>query len=307
MRDHCSRRAFLKTAAGGALAATGAAHLAPRLPAQEATSPSVLAVAQGDDPAEITRRAIAAIGGIRAFVPEGSEVLIKANIGWARAPEYAANTNPDVVRALIEMCLQEAHAGSALVIDNTCNNPRQCYTLSGIGEAAQAAGAEVAFFRSGDCAPAAIGGQHLETWPVHARMGPAPNRVIINVPIAKHHGISNLTLGMKNFFGNLGGNRGQLHQSIHRVMPDITAHFAPALTVIDAYRILLRNGPQGGDLADVEVRNTVAATNDPVAADAYGTTLFGREPGDMQWIVNAHAMGLGEMSLDRVEIQSIAV
>lgn len=306
MRDHCSRRTFLKTAAGGALAVTGAAHLVPRLPAQELPSPSVLAVAQGDDPAEITRRAIAAIGGIRAYVPEGSEVVLKANIGWARAPEFAANTNPDVVRALIEMCLQEARAGSVLVLDNTCNNPRQCYTLSGIAETAQAAGAEVAFFRAADCTPAAIGGQHLTTWPVHPRMAPAPNRVIINVPIAKQHGISQLTLGMKNFFGSIGGNRGQLHQNIHRVLPDLTAHFAPALTVIDAYRILLRNGPQGGDLADVELRNTVAATTDPVAADAFGTTLFGLEPGDMPWIVNAHALGMGEMSLDRVEIQRVA-
>lgn len=307
MHSHWERRRFLKATATGALALSGSSIIAPNLNAQETLPQSVLSVAMGDDPAEITRRAITALGGIREFVPEGAEVIVKPNIGWARRPEFAANTNPHVIAAITELCLQEAGADSVCVLDYTCNDSRQCYTLSGIGQAAQDAGAEVEFVRSDDFVDAEFNGNFMTTWPVHPRMVPAPNRVLINVPIAKHHGLSELTLGMKNFFGSIGGNRGRLHQDIHRVMPDLTAHFQPALTVIDAYRVLLNNGPSGGDLNDVEMRNTVTASADPVAADAYGATLLDREPGNMRWIVNAHAQGLGEMDLERVQIERIEI
>lgn len=308
MAHDFTRRDFMRTAAAGALALGGAAKFAPHLGAQETTAPpSVLGVAVGDDPAEMTRRAIQAIGGIRAFVPEGAEVIVKPNIGWARTVELAADTNPDVVRALVELCLQEAGAASVLVADNPCNDARQCYSMSGIGQAAQEAGAEVAFVRDTDYVETDMGGQVMRQWQVNSRMAPAPNRVLINVPIAKHHGISDLTLGMKNFFGCVGGNRGRLHQEIHTTIVDMTAFFRPALTVIDAHRVLLRNGPVGGDPNDVAMRNTVAVTTDPVAADAFGARLMERNPTDMQWIVNAHARGLGEMNLDRVQIERVEV
>lgn len=307
MHSHWGRRDFLKTAAAGTLALGGSALIPPHLAAQEATPQSTLSVALGDDPAEITRRAIAALGGIREFVPQGAEVIVKPNIGWARRPEYAADTNPEVVAAIIRLCLEEAGADSVHVLDYTCNDARQCYTLSGIGQAAQDAGAEVSFMRPDEFIDEEINGSVMTTWPVHPRMAPTPNRVLINVPIAKQHGISDLTLGMKNFFGCIGGNRGRLHQDIHRVLPDLTAYLRPALTIIDAYRVLLNNGPSGGDLNDVSLRNTIVASADPVAADAYGATILDREPGNMRWIVNAHALGLGEMDLSRVQIERVEV
>ncbi len=305
MRAHWSRRDFLRTSAAGAFALAGA----PRLFAQttEASVASTLAVAVGDNPVEITRRAIEAVGGIRAFVPPGSEVIVKPNIGWAHGPECASNTDPQVVGALVAMCLGEAQAASVLVADYACADPRRSYGLSGIGQAAQDAGAEVAFIRGGEFVEAEIGGEHLPAWPVHPRFAPAANRVMINVPVAKHHGLTRLTLGMKNLFGCIGGDRGQLHQRIHALLPDLTRHFRPALTVIDANRILLRNGPSGGDPNDVETRNTVIASADPVAADAFGTTIFDLDPADMAWIVNAHAAGLGQMDLDQVQIERIAI
>lgn len=308
MQDRCDRRRFLRTTAAGALGVAGATHLLPRLAAQPAAAaaPAALAVAEGESAGEITRRAIAALGGIRAFVPRGAEVVVKPNIGWARRPEQAANTNPEVVAALVRLCLEEAGAASVLVADHTCNEARQCYSLSGIGQAAQNAGAEVAFVRGEDFVGTDFGGEAMGRWPAHPRMLPAPNRVLINVPVAKHHGLAGLTLGMKNFFGSVGGNRGQLHQQIHTTVVDMTAFFRPRLTVIDATRILVRNGPTGGNLEDVEVRNTVVASADPVAADAFGATLFGQAPSACAWIVNAHRRGLGEMDLSRVEVQRLA-
>jgi uncharacterized protein (DUF362 family) len=302
------RRTFLKSTAAGALALSGAGGFVSRLAAQpSAPSGSTLALAVGDSATEITRRAIAALGGIRAFVHPGADVVIKPNIGWARAPEYAANTNPEVVVALVHLCLQEAQAGSVLVADRSCDDARQCYALSGIAQAAQDAGAEVAFTRDADFVDQPLGGVAIDNWPVHTRMMPAPNRVLINVPIAKHHGLPGLTLGMKNLFGSVGGNRGRLHQDIHQTVVDLTAYFRPALTVIDATRILLRHGPTGGDLADVEARHTVIASADPVAAEASGASLFGRDPASLPWIVNANARGLGAMDLARVRVERVEV
>jgi len=126
---------------------------------------------------------------------------------------------------------------------------------------------------------------------------------IINVPIAKTHSLSRLTLGMKNWLGALGGNRNQLHQKLDQAMVDLAAFFNPCLTVLDAYRILIRNGPQGGRLSDVKLYQTVVAGVDYVSVDAMGTTFFGINPHDMPYLRLAHQKGHGEINLDRLQIE----
>ena len=53
--------------------------------------------------------------------------------------------------------------------------------------------------------------------------------------------------------------------------------------------------------------NTVIASADPVAADAYATTLFGLQPADIDSTVAAYKMGLGEMDLERMDIITVEV
>ena len=105
-----------------------------------------LAVARGAsaDPAELTRRAIAALGGIERFVKPGANVIIKPNICNAyHGPEYASTTNPDVVAAIVTLCLG-ADAKRVRVMDFPFGgSPQASYETSGIAAAVKAAGGEM--------------------------------------------------------------------------------------------------------------------------------------------------------------------
>jgi uncharacterized protein (DUF362 family) len=287
------RRDFLKLTASSILFAGFYNNLS-------AKEPSVLTVAEGKDYAAITRNAIAGLGGIRKFVKKGDTVVIKPNIGWDRKPEYAATTHPAVVKAIVEDCL-EAGAKKVKVFDNTCNDARRSYENSGFQEALKGLkNAELKYVESERFKNTKINGVFLKEWELYDEALLAD--VFINVPIAKHHSLTRLTLGLKNIMGIMGGNRGYLHRNIDEALSDTNIFIKSHLTVIDATRILLNHGPQGGSLKDVKVLNKVIASADIVAADAYATTLFGLNPQDISVTVSAHKRGLGEMNLSKVKI-----
>lgn len=271
-------------------------------------SPPLLAVAKGKEYRQLVVQALGAIGGIERFVKTGARVVIKPNIGWDRTPEQAANTHPLVVRALAELVL-DAGADEVQVFDHTCNEKRRCYTNSGIMDALDAIGDRRIRWEHIDSrkfVPVDISkGKSLKRWDIYKEALTAD--CYINVPVAKHHGLTRLTLGLKNTMGVIGGNRGRLHHDIGQQLADLATVIQPQLTVIDATRILLRNGPQGGRLDDVEITDTVIATADPVAADAYATTLFGLQPKEISSTVAAHRMGLGEMDLEKMQIKHLTV
>ena len=253
--------------------------------------------ARGSDPRANLRRAIAALGGIGRFVRPGEAVLIKPNVGWDRLPEQAANTDPNVIAELVALC-REAGARRVVVTDISCNDPRRCFARSGISAAAHAAGAEVVESQQLALVPARLSGLAggLEVIEELLRA----DRVI-NVPVAKHHGLSRVTLGMKNWFGVLGDGRNRLHQDIHRAVADLGALFRPTLTVVDATRVLLRNGPQGGSLADVRAVGAVAAGTDPVACEAWGAAQLGVEARSLGFIAQAEQRGLGRSDLALIQ------
>ena len=288
------RRTFLK--------GTAASLVAGSLLGRQALARggSVVAVAEGSDYTAITRRAIAALGGMGAFIKPGDLVVLKPNMGWDRAPEFAANTHPLVVRALAEECLA-AGARRVKVFDHTCNDPRRCYINSGIQLALKGMkGVDVKQIEPERFRMVTLNGQFLKEWELYDEALSA--NVFINVPIAKHHGLSRLTLGLKNIMGVMGGNRGYTHRNLDVALADVNSVLKSHLTVIDATRILTAHGPQGGSLADVRLLNTVIASRDIVAADAYATTLFGMRPADIPITVAAARRGLGEMDLRRVQV-----
>ncbi|HKZ16738.1 MAG TPA: DUF362 domain-containing protein [Geobacteraceae bacterium] len=260
----------------------------------------VLAVAEGKDYAGITRNAIRALGGMQRFVRKGDLVVVKPNIGWDRSPEQAANTHPLVVRAIVEESLRSG-AAKVKVFDRTCNDERRCYVNSGIGSALRGMkNVEVKYIENERFRKVAINGTALKEWELYGEALSA--NVFINAPVAKHHGLTGLSLGIKNIMGVMGGNRGKIHQNIGPALADINGVLKSHLVVIDATRILTAHGPQGGDLRDVRIVNKVIASTDIVAADAYATTLFGLKPADIGTTVAAYRKGLGEMNLDKVRI-----
>ena len=260
-----------------------------------------MAVITGDNPAQLARQALEELGGIRRFIARGDVVLVKPNIGWDRTPEQAANTNPEVVAEIIRQC-SNAGAKRVLVTDVSCNDPRRCFQRSGIAEAAQHAGAEVrlpdpAMFKEVD-----LQGDTLRAWPVLDLFLNVDK--IINIPIAKHHSLTGTTLGMKNWYGMLGGPRHQLHQKIHESLVDLADFVRPTLTVIDCYRILVRNGPTGGNLQDVLLKKTLVAGTDPVALDAYvAKAYWNLDVSSLPYLKMAAKRGLGTYDFEKVRTQ----
>jgi uncharacterized protein (DUF362 family) len=289
------RRDFLKDIAIGSLVL----NIHPKVFTQTPNSPDVAQV-QGESPSLITKEAIEALGGMKRFVSNGDKVIVKPNIGWDRTPEQAACTNPEVVKTLVELCF-DAGAKEVKVMDNPCNPARRTYVRSGIQKAAKSAGAKVPLPNKHRLKKIPIHGDSLKEWEVYTDFVEADK--IINVPIAKTHSLSRLTLGMKNWLGAIGGNRNQLHQNLDLAMIDLAAFFKPVLTVMDGYRILLRNGPQGGRLSDVKLHKTVAAGVDYVALDAIGASFFEIKPEELRFLQIAKEKGRGEIDLEKLNIE----
>lgn len=262
--------------------------------------PSTVSVAEGKDYVSITRNAIAALGGMQRFVKSGDVVVVKPNMGWDRRPEYAANTHPVVMKTVVEECLK-AGAKKVKVFDNPCNDPRRCYENSGIQGALKGMkDVEVKQMEQERYKMVKLNGVFLKEWELYDEALSA--NVLINVPVAKHHGLTTLSLGLKNMMGIMGGNRGYLHRGMEDALSDVNTVVKSRLILIDATRILLDHGPQGGSLKDVKIVNKVIASTDIVAADAYATTLFNLNPQDIAPTVTAYKRGLGEMNLSKVRV-----
>lgn len=266
------------------------------------TNQPKLAIARNGDPKQLVDAAIEALGGMRRFVSKGDRVLLKPNIGWDRKPEFAANTNPDAVARVVELCL-DAGAKRVTVMDRPCNDPRRSYKNSGIEEAAKKAGAVVVHPDEDRAKSIDFRGEVLKKWEVFDEVLSAD--VKINMPIAKDHGIAGVTLGMKNWMGCVGGSRGRMHQDIHKSVVDLTAWFKPDLTIIDAYRILVSNGPSGGSVSDVRIAKTLCAGTDPVAVDAFGVSLFPINPEEAEFLLLGEKRGLGKRRLDQIPVREI--
>ena len=260
-----------------------------------------LTVVQGGEPRALVQRALEDLGGIRRFVSRQDVVVLKPNIAWDRTPDQAANTNPDLVAEVVRQCWQ-AGAKRVIVTDVSCNEPRRCFQRSGIQAAARAEGAEVILpdpdlFREVD-----IGGVVLKSWPVFTPFLEADK--IFNLPIAKHHVLTGATLGMKNWYGILGGQRNRLHQQIHQSLADLAAFMLPTVTLLDCYRILLRNGPTGGNLEDVALKKTLVAGTDPVAIDAWAAKAYwDLNPEQMPYLQIAAARGLGTVDFAALQVK----
>ena len=298
------RRTFVKLAAltGAGLSLPQGLHRVAE--AVESSTRPDLVVVHGASPEKIVKAALDALGGIKKFISRGDVVVIKPNIGWDRTPEQAGNTNPDVVAAVVKLCF-EAGAKKVKVFDRPVNDPRRCYVQSGIAPAVSALGAEADYVDDRKFKDMAINGQALKSWPLYTDLFEADK--VINIPIAKHHGLAKLTMSMKNWMGVMGGSRRQIHQKLDESLVDLSTKIKPTLTILDAVRILTANGPQGGSLADVKKLDTIIVGMDQVAIDSYGATLFGMKGSDLGYVTLGHKIGLGQMDLSKLHIKKLQV
>jgi uncharacterized protein (DUF362 family) len=287
-------------ARGGASTARAAATRDRRV-SLPASTPK-LVIARGQSPGNNVHAALEKIGGIGKLIVRGDVVVIKPNIGWDRIPDQAANTDPEVVAALVREC-RAAGAAEVVVTDMSCNDPARSFSRSGIAAAARAAGATVLLPAQAERRSIEIPGKPGR-WSVLEPLVRATK--LINVPVAKHHGFTRLTAGMKNWFGAVDGKRMLLHVGVDETIAGLAEVFRPTLTVVDATRVLQRNGPTGGNLDDVKRVDAVAVSLDPVAADAWAATQLGLDPKTIGHIALAEKRGLGVVdfaSLSPVEIR----
>jgi uncharacterized protein (DUF362 family) len=309
------RRDFIKS---GAMAGAGAALALKFDSLQAALASNTVAVEQapdlvavmGGEPEDMLDRALDALGGIGRFVKKDRKVVIKPNIGWDRSPELAGNTNPKLIGALVKKC-REAGAQKVTVFDHTCDNWQKCYASSGIEDAVKAAGGTIVpaneerYYSREIQLPAGV---TLKSARIHEVLAEAD--VWFNVPVLKNHGGAKLSCAMKNYMGIIWDRR-FFHQSdLQQCIADIcTWNKKPALNIVDAYRIMHQNGPQGKSAADVTAVKSLIASTDIVAADTAALKLFNQvrklDIDAVGHIRKGEALKLGTTDLDKIGIKRI--
>jgi uncharacterized protein (DUF362 family) len=261
---------------------------------------------KGGEPDIMFDKALASLGGMKQFVKPNQTVVIKPNIGWDTTPERAANSNPILIGRIVEHC-KMAGAKTVYVFDNTCNEWTRCYKNSGIEDAVKKAGGTMV---SGDSEkyyhPVEIKqGKKLKNAKVHELI--LESDVFINVPVLKNHGGATLSVSMKNLMGVVW-DRGFWHDNdLHQCIADFATFKKPTLNVVDAYRVMKRNGPRGVSVADVVTMKYQLIGTDMVAVDAASAKVFGLEPGKIKHIPLAEAMGAGTTNLESLKINRITL
>lgn len=314
--EKISRRSFLKKAAAGlffAFLGSGMLRRAFARNVEESYGRKKsgikgdydLVLAEGANPYANTVKAVEAMGGMKRFVKKDAVVVIKPNIGWDRTPEQAANTDPEVVAALVDLCLK-AGAKRVNVFDVTCNDPRRCYVTSGIEKRAKEKGANVYHPDDWNVVKAKFNYKSpMENWTI--LRDAVMCDTFINVPVLKHHSLAGLTLSMKNLMGVCTGNRGLIHIDIGRKVVDLTDFISPDLTIIDAHRVLLRHGPTGGDLKDVVQMNKLIAATDPTLADAFACRLLKIDPMNIPNLKAASVRNFGSSDINKAKILDLKI
>jgi uncharacterized protein (DUF362 family) len=259
---------------------------------------------QGNSPYEITKKAILELGGMEKFISKQDVVMIKPNIGWNRSVEQAACTNPEVLKAIIEAVFN-AKAKKVIMMDHTCHKADDTYRRSGIAGIGKKLGVDVRHVDENRLVIYDFKGEGVKRWPVFKDFLEIDK--FINVPILKHHGSAGLTIGMKNLYGILGGRRGKLHRNMGSNIADLANGYKTHLTIVDAYRVMMRNGPVGGRLSDVELKKTVVASANIMEADVVSADVFGVNPLQIEFIQAAAERKMGQSDLKKINIRSMNI
>ena len=282
-----------------------AAKILPSFAVDRGANAVSMAIAHGSYSDAMVRAAIGEMGGIERFIDRGDVVLLKPNVAFDRAPLLGATTSPGVLKSVAALC-REAGAKRIIVADNPINQPEGCFFKSGIKAAADEIGADLMLPRPSAFAEVKIDGEVLGTWTTFYEPFAAADKVIGIAP-CKDHNLCSGSMTMKNWYGMLGGRRNQFHQAIHGIVSDFPHMIKPTFVLLDATRVLMRNGPTGGSLSDVAAGDTLVVGTDMVAVDTYGYSLLGRDAANLEYLHKAAARGLGSTDWQRQNWREVQV
>ena len=305
------RRDFFRAAAAtgiaGAIQISGADKIIAQ-PSKTSTGYDMVAVMNGS-PEAMFESAIKEMGGMRKYVKKGDKVVIKPNIGWDRSPELAANTNPDLIKAIIKSCLA-AGAKEVTVFDHTCDDWKLSYKNSGIEDIVKAAGGKMAFaheekyYRTVSLPK----GKRLKEAKIHEAILDCD--VWFNVPVLKNHGGAKMTVSMKNYMGIVWDRRFWHSNDLQQCIADCSTYTKkPALNIVDAYRVLKTNGPKGRSENDVAMGKALFMSPDPVAVDTAAVKFFAQiqeiDIDTVTHLAKAQELKSGTMDLDSLNIKRV--
>ena len=301
------KKGFIYSALGSLYASTiGKVPLFASRPVLSGPGRYDLVAVRLGDPAAMYKRAMEEMGGIERYVKPGQTVIIKPNCSWDVPPERAANTNPELVTAIVEDCVK-AGAARVFAFDNTCDNWEKSYDNSGVAEAVRKGG--------GQMLPANLeryykdveipGAKRLTSAKVYERI--MESDVYINVPVLKHHGSTTVTIAMKNLMGVVWDRRFWHRNDLHQCIADFCLYRKPDLNIVDAYLVMTQNGPRGRSEADLSRMRSLLVSSDIAAVDAAGAMMLGHQPEDIAHLRIAAEMGIGSIELDKLNIKRVAL
>ena len=292
------RRTFIKA---GAAAVAGAATLPGAVMAAEPAATVV--VVHGTDIAKMVEAGIAKMGGWDKFFKPGGKVALKPNLAWKSTPEQGGNTHPDILRAVV-LAAEARKVEKITIPENTCHPEKETFETSGANGALKGTGAKLYRPKRGDFTAVSVPkGKVCQEAKVSRDLVEAD--CLVNMPVAKHHGGATLSLSMKNWMGAVDNStrRAWHRNGLHQCIADFSTYLKPTLIVIDATRIMLDHGPQGpGKLAHP---NEIIFATDPVAADTYAASLFGKKPDDVPHIKIAAELGVGCADLAKIKVERV--
>jgi len=268
-----------------------------------------LVAVMGGEPQELYSKAIELMGGLSKYIKRGYRVVVKPNIGWDKTPEYGANTNPQLVEAIVRDCFRVG-ASQVTVFDHTCDEWRACYKNSGIEEAAKRGGAKIAFAHDEKYYRIVQLPQALSMKQVKIHEAIVESDAWINVPVLKNHGGAKMTISMKNFMGIVWDRRFMHANNLQQSIADCSTYEKmPVLNIVDAYRIMVKNGPKGRTVEDVETPKALFISTNVVSADTAAIKFFSQfvpvELDDVHHIALAEKMGIGSTNLDQLKIERV--
>jgi len=307
------RRRFLKRLCGASMTCGGAAALAyvlydpegPKIMPEAGSIAAVpdfsiksgdrpvMSIVKSSDRVAAVDKAIDLLGGMERFIKPGDRVVIKPNVAFASPPALGATSRPELVAEVVRLCLARGRARQVCVTDNPINDPLSCFSLSGIGRAAEEAGAAVVLPKKHLFRPVTVGGAKLiRDWPVLFEPLAKADK-LIGIAAVKDHSRSAASMCMKNWYGLLGGRRSVFHQDINTIIAELAVMVRPTVVILDAVEVMAANGPTGGSVRDLKRADTLIASCDQVAADSYACSFLGLKPGRLRYLAAAAEKGAG--------------
>ena len=263
-----------------------------------------LIAVRGGEPDAMFDQAIDSQGGIQQFVKKGNTVVVKPNIGWDSMPERAGDTNPRLIGRIVKRCL-EAGAKDVYVFDHTCDNWSRCYANSGIEKAVKDAGGKIVGGNTENYYQEVTlnGTSVLKSVKVHELI--IHSDVFFNVPVLKQHTSCKVTVSLKNLMGIVWDREFWHKNNLQQCIAEFPLWKKPTLNIVDAYNVIMRNGPRGVSSSDISPMKTLILSTDIVAADAAAIKFFGKEPSEIAYLRIAHDLKIGNMNLDQLKINRL--